>query len=190
MRKLVVSESITLDGVFEGPARTPYEPFEQAGWTEPYFSEEHMKYVSEGMAGGDALLVGRVTYEGFAASWTRQTGPVADFMNNVAKYVVSTTLKKAEWNNSTLISGNVAEEIARLKQQPGKNIAVLGSGALVRALMAYDLVDEYSLLVYPVVLGAGKRLFGGENKTSLRLREARAFSSGVVFLSYEPDRKG
>jgi len=189
MRKLIVSESLTLDGIFEGPAKTPFEPFELAGWTEPYFSEEQMQYMMEGMSGGDALLLGRETYQGFEPAWTAQSGPAADYMNSVAKYVVSTTLKKAEWNNSTLIKGNIVEEIRKLKQQPGKDIAILGSGALVRSLMTHDLIDEYSFLVYPVVLGRGKRFFGASGTTALKLKKAKAFSSGVVSLFYEPQRR-
>jgi dihydrofolate reductase len=189
MRKILVSESLTLDGVFEAPAKVAGETFEYAGWSEPYSNEELMKHVSESMAGGDALLLGRVTYQLFEASWSPQTGPVADYMNNVTKYVVSTTLKKAEWNNSTLIKGDIAEEITKLKKQSGKDIAVLGSGALVHSLMEYDLIDKYLLLVYPVVLGTGKRFLGDGNKTPLKLKETKPFGSGVVFLSYEPDRK-
>jgi dihydrofolate reductase len=189
MGKLIVSESLTLDNVFEGPVQLPFEKFQHAGWTEPYASEEQMQYVSEGMSSGGALLLGRVTYEYFEAAWVPQTGPLADFMNNATKYVVSTTLKKAEWNNSTLIKGNIVEEIAKLKQQPGKDMAILGSSALARSLMQHDLIDEYSLLVYPLVLGTGKRFFGDGAKASLRLKETRPFSSGVVFLSFEPERK-
>ena len=189
MGKLLVSESITLDGVFEGPVKLPFEKFEHAGWTESYFSEEQAQYLSEGISGEGSLLLGRMTYEYFEAAWTPQTGPVADFMNNATKYVVSASLKKASWHNSTLINGNILEEIKKLKQQPGKDLAILGSGALVRSLMDCDLIDEYSLLVYPVVLGTGKRLFGNQNKTALKLKEARAFGSGVVLLSFKPERK-
>jgi dihydrofolate reductase len=189
VRKLLVSESVTLDGVFEGPVHLPFEKFEQAGWTEAYSSEEHMKYLSEAMAGGGALMLGRATYQYFETSWSPQTGPVADYMNNVTKYVVSTTLKKADWHNSTLIQGNIVEEIRQLKQQPGKDIAILGSGTLLRSLMDCDLIDEYSLLVYPIVLGMGQRLFEKQTKTPLKLKEAKAFGSGVVLLSYELDKK-
>src|SRR5262245_47136135 len=127
MGKLIVSESLTLDGVYEGLVRIPAESFELAGWSEPYFSEEHAKYLSEGLSGGGTLPLGRATYQYFQASWSPQTGPVADFMNNARKYVVSNTLKKADWNNSTLISGNVHNEIAKLKQS-GADMAILGSG--------------------------------------------------------------
>jgi dihydrofolate reductase len=189
MRKILVSESLTLDGVFEGPGKGGGEPFEYAGWADPYSNEKLMKHVSESMSGGDALLLGRVTYQYLEASWSPQTGPIADYMNNITKYVVSTTLKKAKWNNSSLIKGKIAEEIAKLKKQSGKNIAVIGSGNLVQTLMEHDLVDEYLLLVYPLVLGTGKRFFGSGNKTPLKLKETKPFSSGVVFHSYEPERK-
>src|SRR5258707_976339 len=113
MSKLLVSNSITLDGVFEGPARSPKETFELAGWTEPYQSEEQNKYLASGLSSGGVLLLGRVTYEQMRAGWAQGSGPVSDFMNNVTKYVVSTTLKKPEWKNTIVISGNVAAEVAR-----------------------------------------------------------------------------
>jgi len=189
MRKLVVSESLTLDGVFESPDKSKNDTFEHAGWSEPYANEEQMKYVSERMSGGDTLLLGRVTYQRLQAGWSSRTDPFADYMNKVKKYVVSMTLKKAEWNNTTLIKGEIAEEIAKLKKQPGKDIAVIGSAALVRTLMDHGLIDEFALLIYPVVLGTGKRFFAGENKTTLNLKETKAFNSGVVFMSYEPEEK-
>src|SRR5438105_10559271 len=148
MPKILVSESLTLDGVFEAPAENPAESFELAGWAEPYQSEEQNRYLASGIASPGVLLLGRSTYETLRAGWSPRTGPVADFMKNAKKYVVSTTLKKADWNNSTLISGNVAEEVARLKQS-GQDMAVLGSGALCRTLREHDLIDEYSLLVFP-----------------------------------------
>lgn len=187
MRKIVVAEYVSLDGVMEGPG--PGDVFEHAGWTMPYYNEEVQKVVSDGMSRSDALLLGRVTYQGFEAAFSSQTGGIADVMNSFTKYVVSTTLKKAEWNNSRLIKGNIAEEIMKLKQQPGKDIAVSGSGTLVQTLMQYDLIDEYLLLVYPVVLGSGKRLFRDGNKTTLKLIEAKALSSGIVVLTYQPERK-
>jgi dihydrofolate reductase len=187
MRKLVVAESLTLDGVFECPDKSPNDTFIHAGWSEPYANEEQMQYISENMAGGDTLLFGRVTYQRLQAGWEPQSGPFADYMNNVKKYVVSTTLNKAEWNNSTLIQANVVEEIAKLKEQPGKDIAVLGSGALARTLMEHDLVDEYRLLLYPVVLGSGKRFFEDCDKEPLRLQKVKPFSTGVTSLSYMLD---
>src|SRR5258708_36727793 len=188
MRRIVVGMFVSLDGVMEAPG--PDSNFKYAGWTMPYFNDEIGKFISDSMAGSDALLLGRVTYEGFAASFSSQTGGVADVMNNQTKYVVSTTLKKVEWNNSRLIKGNIPEEIAKLKQQPGKDISVSGSGTLVQTLIQHDLIDEYSLLVYPVVLGTGKRLFReGIAMTTLKLVDAKPTSSGVMLLRYQPERK-
>jgi dihydrofolate reductase len=187
MRKIIVGEFVSLDGVIEGPG--PGDPFVHAGWTMPYFNDEIWKITTD-TSNADALLLGRVTYQTFAAAFASQTGGSADVMNNQTKYVVSTTLKKAEWQNSKLITGNISDEIAKIKQQPGKNIVVSGSGTLVQTLIKYDLVDEYSLLVYPLVLGTGKRLFGeGTAKIILKLVETRPLSTGVVLMRYEPERK-
>jgi dihydrofolate reductase len=187
MRKVIVGEYVSLDGVIEGP--NPGDPYEHAGWADPYNSEEAQKVVSDNMSKGDALLLGRVSYQSYAAAFSSQTGGFADVMNGFHKYVVSATLKKAEWNNSTLIKGNIAEEIAKLKQQHGKDIGVSGSGMLVQALMQHDLIDEYVLLVCPLVLGSGKRLFSDVRKTNLKLIEAKPLSLGVVVLTYQPDNK-
>jgi dihydrofolate reductase len=180
MRKVVVSEFVTLDGVIEDPS-----------WTFQFSSAEQEKFKFDELAAGDAFLLGRVTYEGFAAAWphmTEEAGEFADMMNGYPKYVVSTTLEEPlEWNNSTLIKGNVAEEITRLKQEPGKEILVFGSGDLVNTLMRHDLVDEYRLMVFPVVVGNGKRLFeDGRDTKVLRLVGTETLSSGVVVLSYQP----
>jgi dihydrofolate reductase len=179
MGKIVVGEFVTLDGIIEAPEK----------WTFPYFSEETQQVLGESMSRSDALLLGRVTYETFEASFSTQTGGMANYLNNVPKYVVSTTLKTAEWNNSTLINGNVAEQIAALKQRHNKDIIINGSGKLIQTLIQHDLIDEYSLLVYPVVLGGGQRLFEAGSQTSLKLIGSRAFSTGVVHLSYIADRK-
>ncbi|MDX1612680.1 MAG: dihydrofolate reductase family protein [Candidatus Promineifilaceae bacterium] len=136
----------------------------------------------------DALLLGRVTYEGFAAAWPESKDEGADYFNSVRKYVVSTTLEEAEWNNSIMLKDNVMAEIGKLKQQPGRNIMVHGSGKLVRTLMQHDLVDRYRFLVYPLVLGKGQRLFVEGSKAALQLVETQSFSSGVVALIYEPAR--
>ncbi len=141
------------------------------------------------MAASDALLLGRVTYEGMAAYWPNQPSgtPMVDYINCVAKYVVSGTLEEPlEWNNSTLIRGNIAEEIAALKRQEGKDITILGSGALVRSLLRDGLLDELRLMVYPVVLGGGKRLIedGGDRK-ALELVDSKTFGTGVVYLTYQ-----
>src|SRR5215213_7694189 len=180
MRKVVVSEFVSLDGVIEDPR-----------WTFRFMSEEREDFKFDELSASDALLLGRVTYEGFAAAWPRMTesaGEYADMMNGYPKYVVSTTLEEPlEWNNSTLIKGNVAEEVSRLKQEPGKDILVFGSGVLVNALMRHDLIDEYRLMVFPVVLGSGKRLFGdGDDTKVLRLIETKTFGSGVAVLYYRP----
>ena len=178
MRKIVVTEFLSLDGVMEEPA-----------WTFKYWNDESAKFKGEESSASDALLLGRVTYQGFAAAWPESKDEGADYFNSVRKYVVSTTLDKAEWNNSRLIKDNIVEEITRLKQQDGKDIVVHGSAMLVQTLIQHDLVDCYRLLVYPVVLGKGKRLFKEGTTATLKLVEAQSFSSGVAALIYEPDRK-
>src|SRR3712207_366579 len=178
MRKIVVTEFLSLDGVMEAPA-----------WTAPYWNDEIAKFKGDETNASDALLLGRVTYQGFAAAWPESTDEGAEYFNSVRKYVVSTTLDTVEWNNSTLINANIVEAITNLKQQDGQDIAVHGSATLVHTLMQHDLVDRYRLLVYPVVVGTGKRLFQAGSTATLKLVEARSFSSGVVALIYEPDRK-
>jgi dihydrofolate reductase len=178
MRKLVVSMFLTLDGVMEAPNE----------WHNAYFDDEMGGAVSAQMAASDAMLLGRVTYEGFAAAWpSMPDAPGADHMNNTPKYVVSTTLEKAEWNNSTLITGNVPEEVTKLKQQTGKNITIMGSATLIQSLMQDDLIDEYQLLVDPIVAGSGKRLFqDGLDQKALTLVDSTTFSTGVLSLTYQP----
>ena len=179
MRKVVVTEFMSLDGVMEEPR-----------WTFKYWNDEIAKFKGEESSASDALLLGRVTYQGFAAAWPQSKDEGADYFNSVRKYVVSKTLEEPlEWNNSTLIKDNVVEEITNLKQQDGKDIAVHGSATLVQTLMQHDLVDRYRLLVYPVVVGKGKRLFGEGIPATLRLLGSRSFGSGVVALVYEPDRQ-
>jgi dihydrofolate reductase len=177
MRNVVVTEFLSLDGVMENP-----------GWTFPYWNDEIAKFKGEETSASDAMLLGRVTYEGFAAAWPNSQDEGAAYFNSVRKYVVSTTLDKAEWNNSQIIRGNIVEEIARLKQQEGQDITVHGSATLAQTLMQHDLVDRYRLLVYPVVIGNGKRLFKEGIPATLKLVESQAFSSGVVALIYEPAR--
>jgi dihydrofolate reductase len=190
--KLVVSEFISVDGVIEAPGGG--EDFEHGGWTfefEQGPDGEQFKFGEVMQA--DALLLGRVTYEGFAQAWPSMTdaGEFGDKMNAMPKYVVSTTLDKAEWNNSTLVRGDVAEEVARLKRQPGGDLLVNGSARLVRSLMEHDLVDEFRLMVFPIVVGSGKRLFGdGSPKTTMRLVEQKPVGpDGVLVLTYQPARK-
>lgn len=189
MRKLIVSEMLTLDGVYEGPAKTSNEPFEYAGWAESYASQEQMEYVSKNTSGEGVMLFGRLTYEHMKAGWADQSGPVADYMNNMTKYVVSSTMKKPDWKNTYLLSGDVVEAVRKLKQESDKDIAILGSGMLARALMEHDLIDVYMLLVYPLVLGRGKKFFGEtQAKFGLKLVDSKAFSTGVMMLNYVPDR--
>lgn len=179
MRKIVAGLFISLDGVVESPDK----------WTGPYFSEDVGQVVGSLIAGGDTLLLGRVTYQGFAASFSGDTSgdPMAATMNNFRKAVVSTTLDEAEWQNSVLINGDVAGQIAELKRQPGKNINVSGSGTLVTWLLRQGLLDQLDLLVFPVVQGSGKRLFPDDgDQVALKLASSRALSSGVLHVTYEP----
>jgi dihydrofolate reductase len=182
MRKVVVSEFVSLDGVMEDPQ-----------WTFQFGSKEQEKFKFDELKASDALLLGRVTYDDFAAAWpnmVEQTGEYGEMMNGYPKYVVSTTLGEVQWNNSSLIKSNIAEEISKLKQQPGKDILVFGSCGLAQTLMQLDLIDEYRLMVFPVVLGSGKRLFGGGiDKKALRLVETKTFDSGVIVLTYQSDKK-
>ena len=181
MRKVVASEFMSLDGVVESPEQ----------WQLPYFNDEMGQEIEAAMAASDAMLLGRVTYEEWAAFFPSQSSedmPSADYMNNTPKFVVSRTLQEPlEWNNSTLIEGDLAEEVTKLKGQRGKDIAISGSATLVRSLLAEDLLDELRLMVHPVVVGSGKRLFeeGGEQK-ALELVDSKTFSTGVVYLTYRP----
>jgi dihydrofolate reductase len=181
MRKVVASEFVSLDGVVESPDK----------WHFPYFNDQMGDAIGAAMAASDAMLMGRVLYEEWAAFWPNQDpdeNPVAARMNGVRKYVVSTTLEEPlEWENSTLIGDNVPEEISRLKEQPGKDISISGSPTLVRSLLQDDLLDELRLMVHPIVVGSGKRLFedGGDRK-ALQLVASETFSTGVLYLTYQP----
>jgi dihydrofolate reductase len=180
MRKVIASEYVTLDGVMDMEAGET--------WHFPYWNDELEKFAHDQLFAADALLLGRVTYQGFAASWPSITDEqgFADRMNNLPKFIASRTLKEAQWN-AALIKGDVVDEVSKLKQQSGQDILIYGSGELVRALMRQGLIDEYRLLVHPVVLGSGKRLFpdGVETKV-LRLVDTMATSMGVVILTYQP----
>ena len=182
MRKVTAGLFVSLDGVVESPEK----------WQLPYFNDEMGEAIGTAMAEADAMLLGRVTYQEFASYWpgvSSEDQPFADHMNNTPKFVVSTTLDEPlEWQNSTLIQENVAEEITKLKQQPGKNIGITGSATLVRSLLRDNLLDELGLLVHPIVVGSGRRLFeeGGDQK-ELKLVDSRTFSTGVVYLTYQPD---
>jgi dihydrofolate reductase len=190
MRRIVVTEFITLDGVMEDPGGA--EKFERGGWAFQFDrGPEGDKFKVDELFASDAMLLGRLTYQGFAAAWPSRTGEFADKMNGMPKYVVSTTLERADWNNSTLIKSNVVEEVSRLKASPGQDILVAGSAQLVHTLMQHDLVDEYRLMVFPVVLGKGKRLFNdGKDQHALRLVEAKSVGpAGVITLVYHSERK-
>ena len=177
MRKISAGLYITLDGVVESPEQ----------WTGPYFDAALGQAVDSIIATNDTMLLGRATYEQFAAYFGGQTGGMADVMNNTPKVVVSTTLKTADWQNSTLVSGDVGGAISALKQQPGKNIGIGGSPTLVRWLLRAGLLDELSLFVMPIVLGKGKRLFDdGDEPLPLTLLDTKTFSTGVVMLTYGP----
>ena len=182
MRKLVVSEWMTLDGVFD--ADTMKE------WFEPYDSPERQNYIKENVLTSDAFLVGRVTYEMLASYWPNQKNNemgIADRLNSAPKYVVSSTIKKAEWNNSTIINEDVVEEVTKLKQEPGQDILMFGSATLVQSLMEADLIDEYRFLVHPTIMGAGKRFFkDGMLATKLKLVKTETLNSGVTLDCYQP----
>lgn len=155
-------------------------------WSLPFQDEDTAKFKYDEMLAVDALLLGKVTYNIFAKSWPSRTGDFADRMNSTPKYVVSGNLKEIAWNKSHLIKENIVEEISKLKQQPGQDILVAGSGVLVQTLMQHGLVDEYRLLISPVVLGSGKRLFKNDSQATLKLIEAKAFKNGFVLLRYQP----
>lgn len=161
-------------------------------WTVQFFSGEQQEYKHDELFAADALLLGRKTYQIFADSWPERSNE-DDFtarMNTIPKYVVSGSLEEAEWNNSTIINENVANEISKLKQQSGQNILVAGSAELVNTLAQHDLIDEYRLMVFPIVLGNGKRLFKEKNDTmNLELTETKIFDSGVVVLTYQPQKE-
>ena len=184
MRKVVAVELVSLDGVMESPEE----------WAFSYSNDEMEAANAKGMAASDALLLGRVTYEQMAAFWPEQPGgtPMVDYINSVRKLVVSTTLGEVGWNNSALIQDDVAEQIAWLKRQQGKDITIIGSATLVRSLLRVGLLDELRLMVHPLVLGRGKHLFEGAGEQEvLELVSSETFGTGVVFLTYRPsDEKG
>jgi dihydrofolate reductase len=178
MRKIIVSEFVSLDGIMESPHE----------WSFPFWNEEAAKYKFDELFASDALLLGRVTYQGFAAAWPSMTDEegFADRMNNLPKFVVSATLQHADWNNSSLIKEDIVEEIKKIKRQAGRDILVFGSAMLVQTLMQHNLIDQYRIMVFPIVLGGGKGLFKNVNKTDLKLSEIKAFNSGVAVLHYHP----
>jgi dihydrofolate reductase len=189
MGRIVVTEFVSLDGVIEAPGGG--EDFEHAGWSfEIDRGEEGDKFKLDEALETEALLLGRVTYEGFAAAWPSREGEFADKFNNMPKYVVSSTLEDPEWNNSTVLEGDVAEEVSKLRDRVDGDIVVHGSARLVQTLVEHDLVDELRLMVFPVVLGSGKRLFGDtSDKKPLRLADSKIVGDGVAILTYEPAAK-
>jgi dihydrofolate reductase len=186
--RIVVTEFVSLDGVVEDPGGG--ENFKHGGWSlEINRGEEGDEFKLDETLSSEALLLGRVTYEGFAASWPSRTDDVgfADKFNSMPKYVVSSTLEDPEWNNSSVLKGDVVEEVSRLKQEQDGDIVVHGSPLLVQTLLEHDLVDELRLMVFPVVLGSGKRLFGEtSDKKSLRLTDTKVVGDGVAILTYQP----
>lgn len=184
MRKLIVSERVTLDGVFDA------DTMDQ--WFMPYQSDDSAEYIKEGVLECDVYLLGRTTYEMLAPYWSslknNEMG-IADKLNSVSKYVVSSTLEKAEWNNSTIIKDakRVVEEITRLKEQPGQGILIHGSATLVQSLLEAELIDEYQFLVHPIIMGSGKRFFkDGMPTTKLKLVKTKTLGLGVILLCYQP----
>jgi dihydrofolate reductase len=186
MGRIVVTEFVSLDGVMEDPGGS--ENFKYGGWTfEIDTGDEGRKFKLDETMDSAALLLGRVTYQGFAEAWPSREGEFADKFNSMPKYVVSATLHDAGWNNSTVLDGDVVKEIAELRQGLDGNIVVHGSAQLVQTLVEHGLVDELRLMVFPVVLGSGKRLFGDTNdKKPLRLTSSRTVGDGVTILVYEP----
>jgi dihydrofolate reductase len=188
MGKIVVTEFVSLDGVIEAPGGG--EDYRHAGWTfEIDRGEEGDRFKLDELREAEVQLLGRRTYEGFAAAWPtiEDEAGFAEKMNGMPKYVVSSTLQEASWDNSTILSGDVAEEVARLKREVDGVILVAGSAQLVQALIEHDLVDELRLMVFPVLLGEGKRLFGEvSEKKPLRLTGSRELGDGIALLTYEP----
>ena len=187
MRTLAVNTFMSLDGVMQapgGPDEDPTGGFTFGGWGVPYFDDEMMEAMS---AAGYELLLGRGTYEIFAAHWPHDQGPIGDHLNSTRKHVASRTLERVEWNNSVLIDGDVAEYVAALRAQDGPELQVHGSPGLIQTLLLHDLVDEYRLWIFPVVLGGGKRFFGdGTIPVALRLVDSRVTKTGVTVNIYAP----
>jgi dihydrofolate reductase len=193
MRRVIINEQLTLDGVMQGPGAPDEDRsggFEHGGWAMSYFDEVMGKAAGEGMGSAGGLLLGRMTYEIFAAYWPKQGDevPFASFLNSVPKYVASRTLREPlEWNNSHLLKGDVGEAVRRLKEEDGGDLVVLGSGDLAQTLIEEGLIDVYELWIDPVVLGSGKRLFReGGPRNAMKLVGSKASSTGVAMLTYHP----
>ena len=192
MGKIVVSEIVSLDGVVEDP--TGEEGFRHGGWFNDVGAKDHQAWAEVGLAealGAEALLMGRRSDAYFGARWPSRTGEWADRLNGLPKYVVSSTLEDPVWDNATVVNGDVVSEVSKLRDERDGEIVVIASRQLVRTLMEHDLVDEVRLMVYPVVLGAGERLFGDAgDKTPLRLVDTRTVGDGLAYMTYEVVREG
>jgi dihydrofolate reductase len=192
MGKVIVMNWVTLDGVMQGPGRPDEDTrggFERGGWGIPYGDEAIVGKMGERMGGDRAFLFGRRTYEQLLISWNARGGPFKEALNNARKYVASSNATaKLNWPNSTLLHGDVPAAVADLKQRSGANLVIMGSGVLIGSLMAADLIDEYLLMVAPLVLGTGRRLFAGATQVSLRLVDSSTTSKGVLIATYEPAR--
>ncbi len=178
--RLVATEYLTLDGVFEEPGN----------WSHPYFDDQAGQFKWDELQNSDAQLLGRKTYEGFFKAWPtmEDTGDFGVKMNTMPKYVVSSTLKTADWTGSQIIRGNINDEVGKLKKQPGRDLLLAGSGQLFNTLMDAGLIDLYRFMVHPIVLGRGPKLFTGDRRTNLKLVGTKMFSTGIVVLEYEPAR--
>ena len=186
MGRIVVTEFVSLDGVVEDPGGA--EDFKYGGWSFEFNrGDEGDAFKLEETRNSAALLLGRVTYESFADAWPSREGEFADLFNSMPKYVVSSTLKEPEWTNTTVLDGDLVEEVRRVREEADGDVVVHGSGQLVQTLLEHGLVDELRLMVFPVVLGAGKRLFGeADEKKTLRLADSKVVGDGVVILTYAP----
>jgi dihydrofolate reductase len=183
MRELIVTEFVSLDGVMEAPGGEPGHP--HSGWTIEYHDDEQMKYKLDETLEAESLLLGRVTYESFAEAWPPREGEFADKMNSMSKYVVSSTLIDPEWDNTTVIDGDVRAEVAKLKEGDGGPILIAGSRTLLHSLIPTGLIDEYRLMIFPVTVGSGARVWpDSPDKMALELADTRKYDSGVVVNVY------
>jgi dihydrofolate reductase len=185
MRKLVETTFVTLDGIISDTEPSTNKKAQPQIWGSPYWDDQHSGYASKLLFDADALLLGRVTYEGFAQAWPPREGELADRINSLPKYVASRSQPEMKWN-ATLIKGDVGEEVARLKDGPGQNILKYGTGEVDRTLMEHNLVDEFHFWLFPVAVGAGQRLFDQIDTTHLKLLDTTRFDSGIVVLVYGP----